>query len=122
MIRNGDKIIYKEDILRTRDQLEPVLKSLTKYFAHLCDHGLYQFPCNARILKNGIDFYLKVPNYIDFKFINAYFGVIKYNILLQINQLDENLHKFPSSLLYHSLLSSNAQLLEEVCALMSWYR
>ncbi|XP_065220827.1 centromere protein I-like [Planococcus citri] len=98
----GYKNLYEENIMHTRQQLTPILCSVSKFFAHLCRHGLYQYPCHSGILKVAIDFYVKIDTLEDEE--------VPIRTIIS------------SSVLYHSLFSFNAQLLEEICALLPSYR
>lgn len=53
-------LIYEENILKTREELIPVIKSLTKFTSELCKIGLYIHPCDNQLLFVALLFYEKV--------------------------------------------------------------
>lgn len=96
-------LIYEENILKTREELIPVIKSLTKFTSELCKIGLYIHPCDNQLLFVALLFYERIHE-LERLHKMSYWSIIS------------------SSVLYQSLFSFNAHLLNQTCGLLKQYR
>ncbi|KAK7598129.1 hypothetical protein V9T40_006364 [Parthenolecanium corni] len=94
--------LYKENTLCSREDLLPVIRSLTKFMAELIKMGLYIRPCNNQILLVAIAFYERIS------YFERIHDVSWWTIL-------------PSNIVYHCLFSFNAQLMNQICLLFTNY-